>query len=39
MNSDAFVLLLILEYVLLFLIWMKNQNNFQIAKVQPQGFA
>ena len=39
MNSDAFVLLLILEYVLLFLIGMKNQNNFQIVKVQPQGFA
>ena len=30
-----------LEYVLLFLTitWINNVNNFQIAKVQPQGIA
>ena len=30
-----------LEYVVLLwmITWMKNVNNFQIAKVQPQGVA
>ena len=40
MNTDTFVLVYFLEYVLLFWItWMKNVNNFQIAKVQPLGVA
>ena len=40
MNTDTLVLLLIfLEYVLLYLNDMKNVNNFEIAKVQLQGVA
>ena len=36
-----FIFFLFLEYILLFLDdnVMKNVNNFQIAKVQPQGVA
>ena len=40
MNTDTLALLLIfLEYVLLYLNDMKNVNNFEIAKVQLQGVA
>ena len=41
MNTDTLVLLhIFLEYALLFLVdnVMKNGNNFQVPKVQPQGF-
>ena len=43
MNTDALVLLLIFsEYVLYdfwMITWVKNVNNFQIAKIQPPGVA
>ena len=41
MNTDTLVLLhIFLEYVLLLLVdnVMKSKNNFQVPKVQPQGF-
>ena len=41
MNTDIHVILLFLEYILLFMDVnvMKNRNNFQITKVQPKGVA
>ena len=42
MNIDKFVLLLIfysMAYYFWMMLLMKNVNHFQIAKVQPQGFA
>ena len=41
MNTDTHFLLLIFQNVLLFwmITWMKNVNNFQVAKVHPQSFA
>ena len=42
MNTDIHVLLLIFEnmsYYFWIIMWMKNVNNFQIAKDQPQGIA
>ena len=42
MNTDTLVLLLIfsnLSYWFWIITLMKNVNNFQIAKVQPQGVA
>ena len=42
MNTDMHVLLLIFRSMLYYFwmtMWMKNVNNFQIAKVQPQGVA
>ena len=42
MNTDTLVLLLIFwsaSYFIWMITWMKNVNNFQIAKVQPQGVA
>ena len=40
MNTDVLVLLLIIEntsYYFWMIAWINNVNNFQIAKVQPQG--
>ena len=42
MIKDTLVLLLIFQntsYHFQMITWMKNVNNFQIAKVQPQGVA
>ena len=40
MNTDTLVLLLTFKNIYYFWItWMKNVNNFQLAKVQPQGVA
>ena len=42
MNTDILVLLLILQnmsYYFWMITWMKNVNDFHIAKVQPQGIA
>ena len=42
MNTDTPVLLLIFEnmsYYFWMTTWIKNVNNFQIVKVQPQGVA
>ena len=42
MNTDIHIFLLIFQnmpYVFWMITWMKNVNNFQIAKVQPQGVA
>ena len=42
MNVDTIVLLLIFQNMSNYfwmIRWMKNLNNFQIAKVQPQGVA
>ena len=42
MNTDTLVLLLIslnMSYHFWMITWMKNVNNFQIEKVQPQGVA
>ena len=42
MNTDILVLLLIFQnmfYYFWMITWMVNGNNFQIAKVQPQGVA
>ena len=42
MNTDTPVLLLIFQnmsYYFWMIMFMKNVNNFQIAKVQPQGVA
>ena len=42
MNIDKLVLLLIFEnmsHYFWMITWMKNVNNFQIAKVRPQGVA
>ena len=43
MNTDTLVLLLIFLIIMSGYFWMitsmKNVNNFQIAKVQPQGVA
>ena len=42
MNSDTLVLLLTfkdMSYYFWMITLMKNVNNFQIAKVQPQGVA
>ena len=39
MNTDTLVLLLIFQnmsYYFWMITWMKNLNNFQVAKVQPQ---
>ena len=39
MNTDTFFLLLLLQnmsYCFWMITWIKNVNNFQIAKVQPQ---
>ena len=39
-KTDAIVFVYFLEYLLLWKIaWMIKANNFQIAKVQPQGVA
>ena len=42
MNTDTLALLLIFKnmpYYFWMITWMKNVNNFQAAKVQPQGVA
>ena len=42
MNTDILVLLRIFQnmsYYFWMITWMKNANNFQIPKVQPQGVA
>ena len=42
MNSDTLVLLLVfkdMSYYFWMITWMKNVNNFQIAKFQLQGVA
>ena len=42
MNTDTLVLSLIfsnISYYLWMITWLKNVNNFQTAKVQPQGVA
>ena len=42
MNTDTLVLLLIFQntsYYFWMITWMKNVNNFQIAKVQSHGVA
>ena len=42
MNTDTIVLLVIFQNVFYYFwmkTWMKNENNFQIAKVQPHGIA
>ena len=40
MNTDTLVLLLTFKNIYFWMItWMKNVNNFQLAKVQPQGVA
>ena len=41
MNTDTLVLLLIfyMSYYFWMITWMENVNNFQIAKIQPQGVA
>ena len=42
MNTDTLVLLLIFQnmpYYIWMITYMKNVNNFQIAKVQPQSVA
>ena len=42
MNTDMLVLLLTFQsksHYFCMITWTKNVNNFQIAKVQPQGFA
>ena len=42
MNTDALVLLFIFENVFYFnwmITWIKNANNFEITKVQPQSGA
>ena len=41
MNTDTLVLLLTFKNIYYFwmITWMKNVNNFQLAKVQPQGVA
>ena len=41
-NTDTLSLLLTFQnmsYYFSVITWMKNVNNFQIAKVQPQGIA
>ena len=42
MNTDTLLILLIFQnmfYYSWMITWMKNVNNFQIVKVQPQGVA
>ena len=42
MNVDTLVLLLIFQkitYYFWMIMWMKNVNNFQVAKVEPEGVA
>ena len=42
MNRDTIVRLLIFQYMSHYfwiITWMRNVNNFQIAKVQPQSVA
>ena len=41
MNTDTFVLLLIFKntYYFRMITWVKNENNFQITKVQPHNVA
>ena len=41
MNTDTLILLLIFQNMSYFwtMKWMKNVNNFQLVKVQPQGVA
>ena len=42
MNTDTLVRLLIfynMHYNFSMITWMRNANNFQIAKIQPEGDA
>ena len=42
MNADTLVLLLIfwnMSYYFTMITWVMNENNFQVAKFEPQGVA